>query len=213
MKIKDELTLKQFLAMIIGCLLFLFVISPILENLVLQSRYKEMKGGSKKIETSDFDANITRFRSGTRDGFVELELLKKNSKFRFAELQIIDEDGYIIDKKYIDLAKQKENKKYPYELSYKGVDAVNLRIKGITDLEEKEKSKLKKSKLAKLYEKTKNTIINSTSKITEHGREAFLKLKNGQYGLVIQNKFNDIRKNGIPAVYIWLLAAVCYMMI
>lgn len=125
---KDKLTFRQFILIIIGLLLFLYIISPFLEKLIFNSKYKEMKIANKFFSSDNLDVNIHKFTSSGKDGNIEMDLKKKNSKYKYARVDIIDDEGYIVDKQYINLEDIEKDKYVKTKIKYNALNAKGFNI-------------------------------------------------------------------------------------
>ena len=168
---KDKITLKKVL-IIIGIIVLVLLLSPFAENLIYQSRYKNEAQNLAEIINDDFDMNINKFNAATTDGFVDVDILKKNSKWKYAEVQVIDKDGYIIHREYQDLSEIEDGKKFNLDFGYRGEDGASLNIVGSNEIKEKDttinrlKNKTKDSKIYKSIEDFYNKNLKGKFKIS-----------------------------------------------
>lgn len=148
---KDKITFKKVILTIIGFLIFAFIIVPVGETLIYQSRYKSINNEMVEINNEDFYMKINQFVASGRDGLVNIDFIKKNDKWKYAEVQVIDKDGYIIHREYEDISNYDENLKYNLDFGYKGEDSAYLNIEGSNEIKEP----------ATILNRIKNTIKNS----------------------------------------------------
>ena len=160
---KDNITLKNVIWTTIGFLILALIIVPVGETLINESRYKNPNKDLVYVSNDDFDMTINRFVASGRDGFVNVDIVKKNENWKYAEIQVIDKDGYIIHREFVDLRDVPVGTKVNVEFSFKGEDAVALNIIGSDEIKEPIsvlntlKNKIKDTKIYKaidnLYEK------------------------------------------------------------
>lgn len=169
---KDKITLNNFILMIVGFILFAFIIVPIGETLIYNSRYSNPNKELVQLENDDFEMCINKFDAASREGFINVDLVKKNDKWKYAEVQVLDKDGYIIHREYKDLSDIREGSKFNMDFSYFGEDAASLNIVGSNEIKERDttfnriKNKFKESKLfdrvkeSKVYKAIENFYEN-----------------------------------------------------
>lgn len=180
---KDKITLKKFIWTIIGFLLLFFVIVPLGETLIYQSRYQNPNKDLVHISNDDYDMNINSFTSSGRDGFVNIDIVKKSDKWKYAEVQVIDKDGYIIHREYIDLSDVNVGEKINVEFSFKGEDAAYLNIVGSDEIKEPDtilnrlKNKIEDSFIYKMIERIYNDYIRKLFNLDFNFDELKLRLK------------------------------------
>lgn len=169
---KDNLTLKKVIWTIIGFLVISLILIPLGETLIYQSRYKTPDKSLAKITNDEFDMVVNRFVASGRDGFVNVDIVKKNDKWKYAEVQVIDRDGYVIHREFVDLRDVPVGSKVNIEFPFKGTDVATLNIIGSDEIKEPItiwngiKNRIKNSKIYKAIEKfynetLKDKILNS----------------------------------------------------
>lgn len=127
---KDKITLKQVIFAVIGFIIVSLILIPIGETLIYDSRYVPTAETLSEVDNEDFYMKVNMFVSSNVDGLVDVDIIKKNDKWKYAEVQVIDEDGYIIYSKYVDLANCDVNSKFNLEFGYHGEDSAYLNIAG-----------------------------------------------------------------------------------
>ena len=132
--------------------------------------------------------SINSFVSSGRDGFVNVDIVKKNDKWKYAEIQVIDKDGYIIHREFIDLRDVPVGSKVNVEFSFKGEDAALLNIIGSDVIKEPItiwngiKNRIKNSKIYKAIENFYNEYLKN-------------KIKNSVLYKTIENFYNKYLKD------------------
>ena len=135
------------------------------ETLIYQSRYKNPNKEISDISTDDFYMKINKFVASGRESLVNVNILRKNDKWRYAEVQVIDKDGYIIHREYADLLNIPSDTKFNLDFGYKGEDSAALNIIGVNEIKEPDtifnriKNAIKDSPIYKEIEKIYNKYI------------------------------------------------------
>lgn len=166
---KDKITLKKVIWSVIGFLVFALIIVPIGETLIYESRYKNPNIDLVQISNDDFEMNVNRFVASGRDGFVNVDIIKKNSAWKYAEIQVIDKDGYIIHREFVDLRDVSVGSKVNVEFAFNGEDAVALNIVGSDEVKEPItvvntlKNKIKESKIYKKIDELFRKVVDKLS--------------------------------------------------
>ncbi len=177
---KDTITLKKFIWTIIGFIILFFIVVPIGETLIYQSRYKNPNKDLVQISNDDFDMYINKFTSSGRDGFVNVDIIKKSDKWKYAEVQVIDKDGYVIHREYVDLSDIDVGEKVNVEFSFKGEDASHLNIVGVDEIKEPDtilnrlRDMIKETAIYEEIEKFYNKYLKDIFKIDFEGLKAEL---------------------------------------
>ena len=80
---KDKITLKKMIWTIIGFLVVALILIPLGETLIYQSRYKTPDKSLAQVSNDDFNMKINRFVASGRDGFVNVDITRKNDKWKY----------------------------------------------------------------------------------------------------------------------------------
>ncbi len=215
---KDTITLKKVIWSIIGVLLLALIVVPVGETLIYQSRYKNPNKDLIQVSNDDFDMYINSFKASTRDGFVNVDIVKKNDKWKFAEIQVLDSDGYIVHREFVDLRDVPVGSRVNVEFSFKAGDAASLNIIGSDEIKEpitilnNLKNKIKETKIYKAIEDLYNKNIKDKINLDLDGLKAKINSLPGWLKGVYMQVINTFTALD-PGLRAIILVAIGYVLI